>query len=98
SASADVVLRQELAAFSQAKISSSRAKSRDPVEVTFKLSQRDPSTSLGMTVLRFRIHWKMLVLQMFRDALRLFGFDFFAGSGYRFVSFAAFFRLTHVSG
>src|SRR5207249_11907445 len=28
---------------------SSRAKSRDPVEVTVKLSQRDPSTRLGMT-------------------------------------------------
>jgi hypothetical protein len=24
-------------------------KSRDPAEVTFKLTQRDPSTSLGMT-------------------------------------------------
>jgi hypothetical protein len=31
---------------------SSRAKSRDPDEVTLKLSRRDPSTSLGMTELR----------------------------------------------
>ena len=30
---------------------SSRAKSRDPAELTFKLAHRDPSTSLGMTAL-----------------------------------------------
>jgi hypothetical protein len=30
---------------------SSRAQSRDPDEVTLKVSRRDPSTSLGMTIL-----------------------------------------------
>ena len=36
---------------------------------------------LGVTVLSFRIHREMFVLQMLRDALRLLGFDLFGGGG-----------------
>jgi hypothetical protein len=34
---------------------------------------------LGVTVLSFRIHREMLVLQMLRDALRLLGFNLLRG-------------------
>jgi hypothetical protein len=37
------------------ELTSSRAKSRDPEEVTLKVEQRDPSTSLGMTQLSWRL-------------------------------------------
>jgi hypothetical protein len=37
------------------ELTSSRARSRDPEEVTLKVEQRDPSTSLGMTQLSWRV-------------------------------------------
>src|SRR6187397_1874909 len=65
-----------------ASLPSSRAKSRDPEEVTLRLSQRDPSTLLGMTKLSLRFTIFALYpierfLTRFEDAFELARFHCF---------------------
>src|SRR5437667_453683 len=64
----DARLRDETAFIDDAGFTA-RAKSRDPENVTFKLSHRDPSTALGMTVI-MRRKARALVLRQSRFAFR----------------------------
>ena len=52
----------------------------------------------GARALPFWIHREMFVLEMFRDPLGLFHFDFFGRGIQRVIRFAAFRRAAHVSG